>query len=126
MLGYVYGKMGDLSANQDPQALIGTLSTNQDLGIKIATSVGTLLGQLFFGFLADQVGRKRMYGVELMIIVIATFAQALLGSAASVNIISAIIVWRGIVSHLLTPSIPSLILPKRRVWALVVTTLCPL
>ncbi len=36
------------------------LNTNQDLGIKVATPVGTLIGQLLFGWLADIVGRKRM------------------------------------------------------------------
>lgn len=47
MLGYVYGK---------GQAL----STNQDLGVKVATPVGTIFGQLLFGWLGDVVGRKRM------------------------------------------------------------------
>lgn len=47
MLGYVYGK-GQV------------LSTNQDLGVKVATPVGTIFGQLIFGWLADHVGRKRM------------------------------------------------------------------
>ncbi|EKM78132.1 hypothetical protein AGABI1DRAFT_76554 [Agaricus bisporus var. burnettii JB137-S8] len=83
MLGYVYGAKG-------------TLNSNQDLGVKVATPVGTLIGQLFFGFLADQVGRKRMYGVELMIIIIATFAQALAGQGPAVSIIGAIVIWRGI------------------------------
>jgi PHS family inorganic phosphate transporter-like MFS transporter len=102
--------------------------SRSNLGVKVATPVGTLLGQLIFGFLADQVGRKRMYGVELMIIVVATFAQALLGSAASVNIIGAIVVWRGIVSQFLMPSIPPLIiiLPGGREWGSVVTALCQL
>jgi PHS family inorganic phosphate transporter-like MFS transporter len=54
MLGFVYGKNGALNANQD-------------LGVKVATPVGTLVGQLLFGWLADVVGRKKMYGVELMI-----------------------------------------------------------
>ena len=49
MLGYVYGK------DQ-------VLSTNQDLGVKVATPVGTIFGQLIFGWLADHVGRKRMCG----------------------------------------------------------------
>jgi PHS family inorganic phosphate transporter-like MFS transporter len=53
MIGYVYhnGK-----AN----------TTNQDLGVKVSHSVGTFVGQLLFGWLGDVVGRKRMYGIELV------------------------------------------------------------
>ena len=47
MLGYVYGKGH-------------ALNTNQDLGVKVATPIGTFVGQLLFGWLADVVGRKRM------------------------------------------------------------------
>jgi len=85
MLGYVYNK-----------AHAGALTANQDLGVKVATPVGTLIGQLLFGWLADLVGRKRMYGIELMIIIIGCFAQSLAGEAHAVNIIAVIIVWRGI------------------------------
>jgi PHS family inorganic phosphate transporter-like MFS transporter len=82
MLGYVYGH----TKNQ--------LSTNQSLGVKVATPVGNLVGQILFGWLADILGRKRMYGVELMIMIIATFGQALAGEAPAVNILGVIIVWR--------------------------------
>ncbi|KAJ7716744.1 phosphate transporter [Mycena maculata] len=84
MLGYVYGhgSPGKLKSN------------TQDLGIKVATPVGTLFGQLLFGWLADIVGRKRMYGVELMIIIVCTFAQALSGGAHAVSIIGVLVVWR--------------------------------
>ncbi|KAJ7182202.1 phosphate transporter [Mycena crocata] len=81
MLGYVYGK------NQK-------LNSQQDLGVKVATPVGTLCGQLLLGWLADLVGRKKMYGIELMIIIIATFAQALSGGAHAVSIIGILCVWR--------------------------------
>ncbi|CAA7267758.1 unnamed protein product [Cyclocybe aegerita] len=81
MLGYVYGK---------DQAL----TKHQDLGVKVATPVGTLVGQVVFGWLADIVGRKKMYGVELLIMVVSTFAQALVGNAAAVDIIAVVIVWR--------------------------------
>ncbi|KAF9046818.1 phosphate transporter [Hymenopellis radicata] len=81
MLGYVYGSKQ-------------VLSDNQDLGVKVATPVGTLVGQLLFGWLADVLGRKRMYGVELMIIILGTFGQALSGSGFAVNIIGVLIVWR--------------------------------
>ena len=37
-----------------------SLGTNQDLGVKIATPIGNIVGQLLFGWLADVVGRKRM------------------------------------------------------------------
>lgn len=37
-----------------------SLNTNQSLGVKVATPVGTLVGQLLFGWLADVVGRKKM------------------------------------------------------------------
>ena len=48
MLGYVYNHGAS------------SLPTNQDLGVKVATPIGTLIGQLLFGWLADIVGRKRM------------------------------------------------------------------
>ncbi|KAG6833370.1 hypothetical protein H0H87_007987 [Tephrocybe sp. NHM501043] len=88
MLGYVYGKGSTL--NKAGQKL----NKPQDLGVKVATPVGTLVGQLLFGWLADLVGRKRMYGIELMIIIIATFAQALSGTAHAVGIIGVLVVWR--------------------------------
>lgn len=37
-----------------------SLGVNQDLGVKIATPIGNIVGQLLFGWLADVVGRKRM------------------------------------------------------------------
>ncbi|KAJ7931382.1 major facilitator superfamily domain-containing protein [Mycena leptocephala] len=86
MIGYVYGH----SAPGKPSKL----SVNQDLGVKVATPVGTLCGQLLFGWLADLVGRKRMYGVELMIIIIGTFAQALSSGNHAVSIVGVLVVWR--------------------------------
>ncbi|KAF8486862.1 major facilitator superfamily domain-containing protein [Russula ochroleuca] len=74
------------------------LSRNQDFGMKVAAPVGNLLGQLLFGWLADIVGRKRMYGIELMIIVVSTFAQALAGSCPGGNIIGVFVVWRFLVA----------------------------
>ncbi|QRV90022.1 Sugar (and other) transporter [Ceratobasidium sp. AG-Ba] len=82
MIGFVYGKNN------------AGLNANQDLGVKVATPIGTLVGQLLFGWLADVVGRKKMYGVELMIIIGGTFAQALSGHGPAVGIIGALIVWR--------------------------------
>jgi MFS transporter, PHS family, inorganic phosphate transporter len=72
----------------------GALSTPQDTAIKVATSGGTVIGQVGFGALADILGRKRMYGLELILIIIATLAQALSGPSASTSIVGLIIFWR--------------------------------
>jgi hypothetical protein len=67
MLGYVYG--GGSKYVTSMQFIIDVLpnlvdnqklNPKQDMGIKIATPVGTLVGQLLFGWLADIVGRKKM------------------------------------------------------------------
>ncbi|BGP08206.1 Inorganic phosphate transporter PHO84 [Rhodotorula toruloides] len=84
MIGYVY----NMGAHK------GALTANQDLGLKIATPVGTLVGQLFFGWLADIVGRKKMYGFELIIIIIATLGQAVAGHGPAVSIIGVLVMWR--------------------------------
>ncbi|GAA6047400.1 hypothetical protein JCM3770_001286 [Rhodotorula araucariae] len=84
MIGYVY----NMHSHK------GALTANQDLGLKIATPVGTLIGQLLFGWLADLVGRKKMYGFELMIIIIATVGQAVAGHAPAISILGVLIFWR--------------------------------
>ncbi|GAA5875324.1 hypothetical protein JCM3774_005779 [Rhodotorula dairenensis] len=84
MIGYVYN-MGSHK---------GALTANQDLGLKIATPVGTFVGQLLFGYLADVVGRKKMYGLELIIIIIATVGQAVAGHGPAVSIIGVLVMWR--------------------------------
>ena len=66
MLGVVYWH----TAKSSP----GIIPTNSDTAIKVATSGGTVLGQVGFGILADVLGRKKMYGLELILIIIATLA----------------------------------------------------
>jgi hypothetical protein len=67
MLGYVYGqsKSSHILKNQLHfhtlfELAEQALNPYQDLGVKVATPCGTLVGQLLFGWLADVVGRKRM------------------------------------------------------------------
>ena len=60
-----------------------------------------MIGQIGFGALADIVGRKRMYGLELIIIIFATLAQSLSAASPAMSIVGLIIFWRvlmGIVS----------------------------
>lgn len=72
----------------------GKIPSSSDTAIKVSTSGGTVLGQLFFGWLADQIGRKRMYGIELMIIILATLAQAVAASSTAVSITGLLVFWR--------------------------------
>ena len=65
MLGYVYGHSKPLisllpSTSSSSPPSEQALSTNQDLGVKVATPLGIFIGQFLFGWLADVLGRKRM------------------------------------------------------------------
>lgn len=62
--------------------------------IKVSTSVGTVIGQLFFGWIADVVGRKKIYGVELMIIIAATIGQTMTGHSAAIDFVGVLVFWR--------------------------------
>lgn len=70
------------------------MPTNSDTAIKVATSAGTVVGQLGFGALADIIGRKKMYGLELIVIIFATLAQSLSSDSNSMHIVGVIIFWR--------------------------------
>lgn len=83
MLGIVY--YGDSK---------GKLPVSSDSAVKLSTSAGTVVGQLGFGMLADIVGRKRMYGLELIVIIFATLAQALSAGSPACSLIGVIIFWR--------------------------------
>lgn len=86
MIGAVYW--------QDAKTNPGKMPSHSDTAIKVATSGGTVIGQLFFGWLADRIGRKKMYGIELMIIIVATLAQALSASSPGLSIVGVLIFWR--------------------------------
>lgn len=74
----------------------GILPQSVNTALKAATSGGAVVGQLFFGWLADVVGRRRMYGVELAIIVFATFAQSLAAPSRAVTMTGLMIFWRAV------------------------------
>ncbi|CAF5166233.1 unnamed protein product, partial [Rotaria sp. Silwood1] len=72
MLGYVYYMNQKNTIPSDIQGIL-----------KGITNVGNLVGQLLFGFLSDSKGRKSVYGIELLIIIVATIGSAMAGSAAT-------------------------------------------
>ncbi|CAG8537295.1 3218_t:CDS:2, partial [Acaulospora morrowiae] len=86
MLGFVYFDAEKLKLTNPP--------ANIDLGIKVSAPIGTLIGQFAFGIIADLLGRKRVYGIELMIIIVTTVGAALSASGPAVTIQGCIIFWR--------------------------------
>ncbi|KAI9066331.1 inorganic phosphate transporter [Trametes sanguinea] len=92
MLGYLYGPGGsdsDLTTVSSRSLTIG-----QQVAIKIATPAGVLFGQLLFGWLGDVLGRKRIYGMELLLIMIATFGQVLCAPSVAVSVMGVLTFWR--------------------------------
>lgn len=81
MLGYVFWTDGKI-----PQT--------SDTAVKLATSAGTVVGQLGFGWLADVLGRKHVYGFELIFVIWATLAQALVGQSPGMEITGILTFWR--------------------------------
>jgi MFS family permease len=72
----------------------GVMPHNADTSIKVATSAGAIFGQCIFGYLGDYLGRKKMYGVELMIIISTTLAQSLCGESTTLSIVGVLIFYR--------------------------------
>lgn len=78
---------------QDPQNN-GNMPSDASNLIKVAPNVGTVFGMVVFGYLADLLGRKKMYGIELMIIITATLAESLCSASPAVSIVGVIVFWR--------------------------------
>ncbi|XXG40593.1 hypothetical protein AAC387_Pa01g1273 [Persea americana] len=55
----------------------GTLPPNVAAAVNGVALCGTLAGQLFFGWLGDKMGRKRVYGMTLMLMVVCSVASGL-------------------------------------------------
>ncbi|XP_057423741.1 inorganic phosphate transporter 1-4 [Lotus japonicus] len=55
----------------------GTLPPNVSAAVNGVAFIGTLSGQLFFGWLGDKMGRKKVYGMTLMLMVVASIASGL-------------------------------------------------
>ncbi|KAL6646599.1 hypothetical protein ACP70R_015676 [Stipagrostis hirtigluma subsp. patula] len=55
----------------------GTLPPHVSAAVNGVAFVGTLSGQLFFGWLGDKLGRKKVYGMTLMLMVLCSVASGL-------------------------------------------------
>ncbi|KAL3726985.1 hypothetical protein ACJRO7_031825 [Eucalyptus globulus] len=56
---------------------VGTLPIGVNGAVTGVALVGTLAGQLFFGWLGDKLGRKRVYGLTLILMVVCSIASGL-------------------------------------------------
>ncbi|KAG5236349.1 inorganic phosphate transporter [Salix suchowensis] len=62
----------------------GTLPPNVAAAVNGVALCGTLAGQLFFGWLGDKMGRKKVYGITLILMIICSIASGLsFGSSAN-------------------------------------------
>ncbi|XP_025822512.1 LOW QUALITY PROTEIN: inorganic phosphate transporter 1-6-like [Panicum hallii] len=74
LLGRIYHRV-------DGSAAPGTLPPHVSAAVNgvafVGWAVGTLSGQLFFGWLGDKLGRKKVYGMTLMLMVLCSLASGL-------------------------------------------------
>ncbi|XP_062109322.1 low affinity inorganic phosphate transporter 1-like [Humulus lupulus] len=69
--------LGRLYYHEEGSADPGKLPANVSAAVNGVAFVGTLTGQLFFGWLGDKLGRKKVYGMTLMIMVLCSIASGL-------------------------------------------------
>ncbi|XP_004493772.1 inorganic phosphate transporter 1-4-like [Cicer arietinum] len=69
--------LGRIYYHVDGAAKPGTLPPNVAAAVNGVAFCGTLSGQLFFGWLGDKLGRKKVYGMTLMMMVICSIGSGL-------------------------------------------------
>ncbi|XWS31427.1 hypothetical protein CRYUN_Cryun23aG0074700 [Craigia yunnanensis] len=72
----------------------GTLPPNVSAAVNGVAFCGTLAGQLFFGWLGDKLGRKKVYGMTLMLMVICSIASGLSFGHTSKSVIATLCFFR--------------------------------
>ncbi|KIW34053.1 uncharacterized protein PV07_00855 [Cladophialophora immunda] len=70
------------------------IPTSADTALKLSTKAEAVFSQVIFGWLADKVGRKKMYGLELIIILIGIFGQTITGEGPAFFFRGPLIFWR--------------------------------
>ncbi|TGO55283.1 hypothetical protein BCON_0094g00330 [Botryotinia convoluta] len=74
----------------------GVMPHNYEIALSVVTLGGSIIGQIGFGLGADLYGRRKMYGLELMITIFATLGVVMSSSGieGSMSIIVWLLVWR--------------------------------
>ena len=72
------------------------LPTRYRLGLNLATLLGSMLGQVSLGYLADRRGRRGVYGFELTFTIMASLGMAISSTGVfnSMSLIGLLIWWR--------------------------------
>ncbi|XP_024378383.1 low affinity inorganic phosphate transporter 1 [Physcomitrium patens] len=73
----VTGLLGRIYYQTPGTANPGSLPPNVNAAVNAMALIGTLMGQLFFGWLGDKLGRKKVYGITLVLMVAAALASGL-------------------------------------------------
>ncbi len=74
-----------------PGGAVGKL----EIGLLGSTALmGAAVGQVFFGWLGDRLGRRKVYGVTLGLMAVGAVGSALSGPFAGLSTISVLILWR--------------------------------
>lgn len=90
MIGYVYWP-----ENKDSDG-VPQLPSSVKTAMMCSTLAGTMIGQIAFGFAADRLGRRKMYGLELVIVIVGTMLMLMSsnGEKNSMTVGGWLIAWR--------------------------------
>lgn len=69
--------LGRIYYHKNGAAKPGTLPPEVAAAVNGVALCGTLMGQLFFGWLGDKLGRKKVYGITLIMMVVCSVASGL-------------------------------------------------
>ncbi|XP_047319304.1 low affinity inorganic phosphate transporter 1-like [Impatiens glandulifera] len=86
--------LGRLYYHRQGDLMPGTLPPNVSAAVNGVAFFGTLTGQLFFGWLGDKMGRKKVYGMTLMIMVVCSIASGLSFGHSSKGVIATLCFFR--------------------------------
>ncbi|KAH0277092.1 MFS general substrate transporter, partial [Aureobasidium melanogenum] len=96
MIGHIYYPNSERIYSPNSTPVRGVVPKEYAVAINIATLGGSILGQLGFGLAGDWLGRRKAYGLELMITVAAALGSAMAsnGVNGSMSLIGWLIFWR--------------------------------
>lgn len=72
----------------------GNMPASTTTLLKVSTSVGTVIGQIGFGTAADILGRKKIYGMELIIVIFTCILQCTIGHSPGINFVAVLTFYR--------------------------------